>query len=72
LPLYDKELIRPVNRWLKEHKVDVHLSCKAKGAVEDGGKTFLEYEDAKGETRRLEADAILVAVGRKPLTEGWA
>ncbi|HAQ36406.1 MAG: dihydrolipoyl dehydrogenase [Maricaulis sp.] len=71
LPLYDKELIRPVNRWLKEHKVDVHLSCKAKGAVEDGGKTFLEYEDAKGETRRLEADAILVAVGRKPLTEGW-
>jgi dihydrolipoamide dehydrogenase len=71
LPLYDKEITRPITMWLKKHKVDVHLSSKAKGVVEEGGKTFLEFETAKGEIERLEADAVLVAVGRKPLTEGW-
>ncbi|PWE16753.1 dihydrolipoyl dehydrogenase [Marinicauda salina] len=71
LPLYDKELVRPVTTWLKKHKVDMHLSSKAKGVVEEGGKTYLEFADSKGETQRLEADRILVAVGRKPVTEGW-
>lgn len=71
LPLYDKEITRPITRWLKEHKVDVHLGCKAKGVTEEGGTAFLEFEDAKGETQRLEADNVLVSVGRKPLTEGW-
>jgi dihydrolipoyl dehydrogenase len=71
LPIYDKEITRPITRWLKEHKVDVNLNCKAKGTVEDDGKTFLEFEDSKGDTQRLEADAVLVSVGRKPLTQGW-
>ena len=71
LPSYDKELIRPVQMWLKKNKVALHTGCKAKGAVEEGGETFLEYEDGKGETQRIKADKILVAVGRKPVTEGF-
>lgn len=71
LPSYDKEMIRPVQMWLKKNKVALHTGCKAKGAVEEGGQTYLEFEDAKGETQRIEADKILVAVGRKPVTEGW-
>jgi dihydrolipoamide dehydrogenase len=71
LPIYDKEITRPITMWLKKHKVAVNLSCKAKGVVEDGGKTFLEYEDAKGGTQRIEADKILVAVGRKACLDGW-
>jgi dihydrolipoamide dehydrogenase len=71
LPSYDKELIRPVQMWLKKNKVALHTGCKAKGAVEEGGETFLEYGDGKGETQRIKADKILVAVGRKPVTEGW-
>ncbi|MFW6300700.1 MAG: dihydrolipoyl dehydrogenase, partial [Oceanicaulis sp.] len=71
LPSYDKELIRPVEMWLKKNKVDLHLKSKAKGVVEEDGETFLEYETDKGEVQRLKADKILVAVGRKPVTEGW-
>ncbi|WP_420433828.1 dihydrolipoyl dehydrogenase [Hyphobacterium sp.] len=71
LPVYDKELTRPIQRWLKENDVTVHTGCKAKGVVEDDGKTFLEFETAKGETERLEADNILVSVGRKPNLGGW-
>jgi dihydrolipoamide dehydrogenase len=71
LPVYDKELTRPINRWLKENGITVHTSSKAKGVVEEGGKAFLEFETAKGETERLEADNILVSVGRKPNMSGW-
>ncbi len=71
LPSYDKELIRPVQMWLKKNKVDVHLNCKAQSVVQEGGQSFLEYEDANGEIHRLKADKVLVAVGRAPVTKGW-
>jgi dihydrolipoyl dehydrogenase len=71
LPLYDKEITRPITMWLKKHKVDVNLSCKAKGVTEKDGKAVLAYEDAKGAEQTISADKILVAVGRKACLEGW-
>ncbi|MGY6627461.1 MAG: dihydrolipoyl dehydrogenase [Oceanicaulis sp.] len=71
VPLYDAELTRPVTMWLKKNKVDLHLKSKAKGVVEEGGKTLLEFETENGEIQRIEADKILVSVGRKPVTDGW-
>ena len=71
LPLYDKEITRPITMWLKKHKAAVNLSCKAKGMTEKDGMAVLEYEDAKGETQTIEADKILVAVGRKACLDGW-
>ncbi|KAA5801069.1 dihydrolipoyl dehydrogenase [Alkalicaulis satelles] len=71
VPLYDAEMTRPVVQWLKKNKVGLHLNTRAKGVVEEGDKTFLEVETKDGDSKRLEADRILVAVGRKPLTDGW-
>lgn len=71
LPLYDAEMTRPITQWLKRHKVDVHLKSMAKGFEETNGKAVLQFEDADGKAQSLEADKILVAVGRKPVTEGW-
>ena len=67
LPLYDAELVSPVAKWLKANGVTVHLSAKAKGL--DG--EALAVETADGKTLKLEANKILVTVGRKPNTEGW-
>ena len=71
LPLYDKELTRPVLQWMKRNGVALHLNAKAKSVIEEDGRSALEYEDADGATQRVEADKILVAVGRKPLTQDW-
>ena len=71
LPIYDKEMARPIEMWLKKHKVDVNLKAKAKGVVEKEGKTYLQYVDAKGEEKELLADKVLVTVGRRPNTQGW-
>ncbi len=67
LPLYDAPMTRPISRWLKTHKVDMHLSSKAKGL----SKTGLQFEDGNGKTHDITAEKILVAVGRKPVTQGW-
>jgi dihydrolipoamide dehydrogenase len=67
LPLYDAELVAPVAKWLKQNGVTLHLSAKAKGL--DGGT--LAVETADGKSLKLEADKILVTVGRAPNTEGW-
>ncbi len=69
LPLYDKEMTRPVAKKLKNLGVDVLLGAKAKGLAK-GGKG-LEIETADGKAETIAADKILVTVGRAPLTQGW-
>ncbi|WDI30409.1 dihydrolipoyl dehydrogenase [Hyphococcus flavus] len=67
LPLYDKELTRPVEKTLKRLGVEVLLGAKAKGASKKG----LDIETADGKADTIKADKILVTVGRAPKTEGW-
>lgn len=71
LTLFDRPLVKPVEAWLKQHKVAVHLSTKAIGLVEDAGGRALEVEAADGTRQRLPCDKVLVAVGRRPATQGW-
>ncbi|MGL4285590.1 MAG: dihydrolipoyl dehydrogenase [Phreatobacter sp.] len=69
LPQYDAELTRPVAKRLAELKVTVLTGAKAK-ALGPKGETLL-VETADGDDRRIEADRILVTVGRRPVTQGW-
>lgn len=71
LPLYDKEMTRPVETWLKKHDVPVICSARATGVKDEGGKVTLEYTDKDGKACTLDGDKVLVTVGRKPNTEGW-
>lgn len=67
LPLYDKDLVAPVAKWLAKNGVDLHLGAKAKGM----DPRALAIEAADGKTLKLAADKILVTVGRRPATDGW-
>lgn len=69
LPQYDAELTRPVAKRLAELKVEVLTDAKAKALGPKGASLLIET--AQGEDRRIEADKILVTVGRRPVTEGW-
>ncbi|MEM7662415.1 MAG: dihydrolipoyl dehydrogenase [Pseudomonadota bacterium] len=66
LPLYDKELTRPVVDRLKVLGVDLYLGSKASG-YENGELSIESAEEATA----IPADKVLVTVGRKPVTEGW-
>jgi len=71
LPLYDKELTRPIQQWLKRHDVEVILNAKAESVEEASGEAVLSYQDKAGETHSISGDKVLVTVGRMPNTEGW-
>src|SRR5207248_1818521 len=68
LPRYDEALTRPVRRWLQRAGVELHLGARVTG-LDSAGK--LAVETAPGKSLALEANKILVTVGRRPLTEGW-
>jgi dihydrolipoamide dehydrogenase len=61
-------LTAPVRRWLQRAGVELHLGARVVGLDGDGR---LAVETAAGQPIALEADQILVTVGRRPLTEGW-
>lgn len=67
LPLFDAQMVSPVENWLKRHKIPVFLDSKAT-ALSDAG---LVVVGAEGRSVDIEAEKILVTVGRKPHTEGW-
>jgi dihydrolipoamide dehydrogenase len=69
LPQYDTELTAPVAQRLRELGVEVIFGAKAKGLVAKGEALSVEAADQQAVV--LEADKILVTVGRKPATEGW-
>ncbi|MGH6760669.1 MAG: dihydrolipoyl dehydrogenase [Phyllobacterium sp.] len=69
LPQYDAAVTRPVEKRLSELGIEILTGAKAKGLSGKGDALIIEK--ASGEDARIEADAILVAVGRKPVTEGW-
>jgi len=69
LPAYDEELVKPVAASLRRLGVALHLGCSALGLNAKGDA--LRIRDAQGQESELDADRILVAVGRRPRTEGY-
>ena len=69
LPAYDDELSRPVLAALKRLGVVLHLGCSVQGMVEGGDA--VRVRSATADEFTLPADQVLVAVGRRPRTEGF-
>jgi dihydrolipoamide dehydrogenase len=69
LPAYDAELVRPVTASLRRLGITTHLGCTVQGLSADGER--LRMRDAGGTEQEIAADQVLVAIGRRPRTEGW-
>lgn len=67
LPTYDAELTAPVAESLKKLGVSLHLGHSVEG-YENG---CLLARDSQGQQLRVEADQVLVAVGRRPRIQGF-
>ncbi len=69
LPQWDAELTRPVARTLGALGVEVMTGAKAKRLSSD--RQALVVESPDGNEARLQADKVLVTVGRRPAVDGW-
>ena len=71
MAIFDAELRRPLELWLKKHKVTIHTNSLAQGAEVDGDSVKLSWKNKDGEIISDNFDKVLVTVGRKPNTKGW-
>ncbi|MGV8898355.1 MAG: dihydrolipoyl dehydrogenase [Burkholderiaceae bacterium] len=69
LPAYDEDLTKPVAASLGRLGVQLHLGCTVQGLSVNGDA--VRVRNAQGEESELPADQVLVAVGRRPRTQGW-
>jgi dihydrolipoamide dehydrogenase len=65
----DPEIVQLVARKLKKLGVEVVTGAKAKSWAEKGGRAAVTVE-VESKEQTLEADKVLVAVGRRPNSEG--
>ena len=71
LPAYDADLVKPVAASLGRLGVELRLATSVLGMDGEDGQQRVRVRDASGVEALLEADRVLVAVGRKPRTTGW-
>lgn len=70
IPTMDSTLSKELTRVLKKEGFKFHLEHRVQGVKNVGKGVQLTALNKKGEEVTLEADYCLVAVGRKPFTEG--
>ncbi len=73
LPGYDGEVRKEAAKIFKKQGFDIRTGTKVTGCVVKGRKATLTVEPAKGgDSETIEADAVLVSIGRKPNIDGLA
>jgi dihydrolipoamide dehydrogenase len=69
LPMVDQTIAKEAQRHFKKQGLDIKLGAKVLRAAAKGGAVEAVYADAQGE-HTLQVDKLVVAVGRRPFTEG--
>jgi dihydrolipoyl dehydrogenase len=69
LPIADGAIAKEALRHFKKQGLDIKLGAKVQSAAAAGGAVDVVYTDAQGE-HKLQVDKLVVAVGRKPFTQG--
>jgi dihydrolipoamide dehydrogenase len=69
LPMVDQTIAKEAQRHFKKQGLDIKLGAKVLSAAAKGGAVEVVYADAQGE-HTLQVDKLVVAVGRRPFTDG--
>ncbi len=71
LPGMDGDVRREANKIFRKQGIEFKLSTKVTSASVKDGKAVLTLEPAAGgDAETIEADVVLVSIGRRPNTEG--
>jgi dihydrolipoamide dehydrogenase len=69
LPMVDQTIAKEAQRHFKRQGLDIKLGAKVLSAAVSGDAVDVTYSDAQGE-HSLQVDKLVVAVGRRPFTDG--
>jgi dihydrolipoamide dehydrogenase len=69
LPLDDEEISAEAHKVLAKH-MTIHVGARTEAALKTPNGVEVGFRNAQGESKTVTADALLVAVGRGPVTDG--
>jgi dihydrolipoamide dehydrogenase len=69
LYMADEQIAKEAQRQFKRQGLDIRLGAKVTGARRGSDGIALQYADAGGE-HSIDVDKVIVAVGRRPFTQG--
>jgi dihydrolipoamide dehydrogenase len=69
LPIEDADLGEALKRSFVRQGIEVHVGATLTSVRVEAGAAWSEF-DAGGETKRIRTDRVLMAAGRKPVTDG--
>lgn len=67
--MVDRDVAKEAARQFKKQGLTIHLGAKVTAAKVSGEKVTVDYEDKTGK-QTLQVDKLIVAVGRRPFTDG--
>lgn len=70
IPTMDRTMGKELQKSLKKIGFEFFLKHKVTSVENKGKEVIVKAENTKGETIELKGDYVLVAIGRKPYTEG--
>jgi dihydrolipoamide dehydrogenase len=70
VPTADREIGALLQKSLQKQGLEFHLQTRVSGGAVEGDSVILRAEQSDGTALRLESTRVLVAVGRRPFTQG--
>ena len=68
-PVEDEEISAELDKSFKKKGINIFTSCSVDGVKKDAKGVTVSFKDKDGKAQTLQAEKLLLAVGRKPLTE---
>lgn len=72
LSMADGELAAQALKIFTQQGLDIRLGCRVTGVKTARRQVQVAYQDAENQTQELKVDRLVVAVGRRPNTDGLA
>lgn len=70
VPIEDEETSKELQRAFRKRKINVLTSTKFENATVNENDVTINYTDSKGKPGTITAETLLVAIGRRPVTDG--
>jgi dihydrolipoamide dehydrogenase len=69
VPLEDEEISAELDKSFRKKGIRIELEAKVESVVKNAEGATVSYKDKSGKAQSVTAEKVLIAVGRRPLTE---
>ncbi|MBI1765422.1 MAG: dihydrolipoyl dehydrogenase [Acidobacteria bacterium] len=70
VPIEDEETSKELQRAFRKRKINTMVSTKFESCTVNADDVTINYTDSKGKAGSITAETLLVAIGRRPVTDG--